>query len=178
MKYLLRTERLGLRNWRDTDEAPFAKLCADKSVMEFFPSTLSRQQSDTLIDRFKQHFRDHGFSYFAVDRLDTDEFIGFIGIMHQNYPSHFTPCVDIGWRLKPSAWGYGFATEGAKACIRYGFDVLKLPEIYSVAPNSNLKSQGVMKKLGMHLHSTFEHPKLSDSDGLNPCVVYQIKNTL
>ncbi len=174
MKYLIRTERLGLRNWQDEDEPAFAELCAHPEVMEFFPATLNRMQSADLIQRFKIHYHDHGYTYFAVDRLDTDEFIGFIGLMHQTYESPFSPFVDIGWRLKPSAWGNGFATEGAQACIRFGFDTLKLDEIYAVAPERNVKSQAVMQKIGMTYATRFKHPKLKESDRLNPCVVYKI----
>jgi len=175
MEYLIRTDRLGLRNWDDKDLQPFASLCADERVMQFFPATLNREQSDQLVHRFQRQYQDHGYTYFAVDRLDSNTFIGFVGLMQQNYPSHFTPCVDIGWRLAPSAWGKGFATEGAMACLHFGFERLQLDEIYSVAPKINIKSQRVMQKLGMQFHSTFEHPKLKESGRLNPCVVYKIE---
>ena len=176
MNYVIKTERLGLRNWHPDDQAAFAEICANKDVMEFFPTTLNRAQSDALITRFKKHYQKRGYTYFAVDRLDTGAFIGFIGLMLQEYESPFTPSVDIGWRLSPKAWGQGFATEGAKACIDYGFKMLQLKEIYAVAPEINSKSQRVMQKIGMQYHSTFHHPKLNTTNRLNPCVVYHIKS--
>lgn len=119
--YILKAERLGLRQWKVSDYVPFAKMCADPEVMRYFPTTLSTEESNTLIDSFKQRFEQYGFTYYAVDILTTKEqsaqFIGFAGLLPQTYKSAFTPNVDIGWRLKKSVWGKGYATEAAKACL-------------------------------------------------------------
>lgn len=171
--YLIKTHRLGLRNWVETDLKPFSRMCSDKLVMEFFPSTLDKKQTHELIVRMQNHFEHYGYCYFAVDRLDTQEFIGFIGLLNQTYTSHFTPCVDVGWRLSPEAWGNGFATEGAKACLDYAFNTLRLKKVYSVAPKLNKKSQQVMRKIGMHYHSEFLHPKINKNNPLSKCVVYK-----
>ena len=94
--YALTTERLGLRNWADSDLQPFSEMCADERVMEFFPNTLSKDQTNLLFIKMQNHFNEYGYCYFAVDRLDTNEFIGFIGLLNQTYKSEFTPCIDLG----------------------------------------------------------------------------------
>lgn len=173
--YLIKTERLGLRNWKESDLEPFAEICSDKLVMEFFTKSLNKEETHQLIIRLQQHFEEHGFCYFAVDRLDLDEFIGFIGLFHLTYKNHFAPCVDIGWRLSRNAWGNGFATEGARACLDFAFNELNLKEIFALCSEINLKSQHVMRKIGMQFHSKFEHPKIEIDNPLRPMVVYNIK---
>lgn len=172
--YIIKTERLGLRNWQTKDIAPAKKMNCNNSVMEFFPSLWSQKQTEDFIQRMRKHFRKHEFCYFAVDELETGKFIGFIGLMHQTYTTLFTPFVDVGWRLIPEAWGKGFATEGAKACLDYAFTKLKLKEVYAIAPELNLKSQRVMGKLGMHKYSNFSHPKIDIENPLRKCVAYKI----
>ena len=116
------------------------------------------------------------FCYFAVDLLETNEFIGFIGLSEQSYLDELGTFVDIGWRLKPSAWGKGYATEGAKTCLTYGFEKLELKRIYSIAPEINNGSIAVMKKIGMQILKAFKHPKLLDNQRLVNCVLYCIEN--
>ena len=115
--------------------------------------------------------------FFAVDRLDTNEFIGFIGLNTQTFESDFTPSIEIGWRLLQSQWGNGFATEGAKACLDFAFTELNLNVIYSVTPILNIKSQNVMKKLNMKEYTHFEHPSLDKNSDLRKCIVYKIEKS-
>ena len=114
-----------------------------------------------------------GFCYFAVDLLETREFIGFIGLSTQEFESPFTPCVDIGWRLDPTFWGKGLATEGAVRCLEYGFTDIGLSQIRSIAPIQNKASIAVMNKSGMELIGTFSHPKLKNYPEMETCVCYQ-----
>ena len=172
--YRIITTRLGLRNWTDADLEPFAPMCADERVMEFFPKTLNKNESLALINRLKSHYMNHGYCYFAVDRLDTNEFIGFIGLMHQDYTTSFTPFIDIGWRLSAAAWGNGFATEGAKACLDFAFAELNLEAVYAVATKYNVKSQRIMQKIGMEHFESFNHPKLTNNKSLQKCVAYRV----
>ena len=172
--YIIKTKRLGLRNWFDSDVEMALKMNADKSVMEFFPDTWSLQETESFIKRMQRHFKKHGFCYFAADHLESDQFIGFVGLSHQTFKSDFTPCVDIGWRLLPDVWGQGFATEGAKGCLDYAFNTLNLPNIFAIAPELNLKSQKVMLKLGMTKHLHFVHPNLELESPLKYCVSFQI----
>jgi RimJ/RimL family protein N-acetyltransferase len=173
--YLFTSERLGFRNWRDEDIALMCAINADPDVMEFFPSTQDEAMTRNLIGRMQQQFADKGYCYFAVDKLEDNQLIGFIGLSWQTYEAYFTPCVDIGWRLDKKAWNKGFATEGAKRCLSYAFDTLGLDKIYSVASAVNHKSIAVMKKIGMRKANNFVHPKLAGDERLRECAVYEIR---
>jgi RimJ/RimL family protein N-acetyltransferase len=83
---------------------------------------------------------------FRVDKLENNEFIGFIGLSEKSFEAEFTPCIDIGWRLSSEEWNKGYATEGAKRCLEYANEVLKLEKIVSIAPKINVKSERVMEK--------------------------------
>jgi RimJ/RimL family protein N-acetyltransferase len=172
--YIFKSDRLGFRNWRISDVKLMAEISADGDVMEYFPGVLSKVQTRAFIDKMKQQFAQKGFCYFAVDTLDTRQFIGFIGLSEKDFEADFTPCVDIGWRLDRKAWGQGFATEGAKRCLEYGFEDLGLEKVYAVAPKINRKSIEVMKKIGMKKVKQFLHPQLKDDARLQECVLYQI----
>ncbi|AHM61514.1 acetyltransferase, ribosomal protein N-acetylase [Flammeovirgaceae bacterium 311] len=171
-KYLFTSPRLGFRNWRQADLQPMAAINADPEVMAFFPGTQSAEETRQFIQRMQQQYVDRGFCYFAVDKLESGEFIGFIGLSQQTYNADFTPCIDIGWRLKKSEWGKGFATEGAKACLDYAFSTLGLEKVYAVAPQVNTQSEAVMKKIGMQYVKNFTHPLLTQDERLRECVVY------
>lgn len=173
--YLIKTERLGLRNWRNDDLEPMSKLNQNPMVMEFFPNTQDREHTRGFIERMQSHFMQHSYNYFAVDRLDTGEFIGFIGLCRQDYLTDRPAFTDIGWRLKQDVWGKGFATEGALACLKFAFEELKLPAVYSVCPTVNTKSEKVMHKIGMHKELTFKHPALGNFPHLEECALYVIE---
>jgi RimJ/RimL family protein N-acetyltransferase len=145
----LRTERLLLRRWRPEDRAPFAALNADPRVMEHFPALLSREESDALAARIETHFAQHGFGLWAVEVPGVTPLAGFVGLSIPRFEAHFTPCVEIGWRLAAAQWGCGYATEAALAAMKFGFDVLTLEEIVSFTATGNLRSRRVMEKLGM-----------------------------
>ena len=170
--YLFQSLRLGFRNWSDADLPKLAAINEDPVVMEFFPGLADRQQTAAFIERMQEMQRDKGYCYFAVDQLSDGAFIGFIGLCEQSYEAPFTPCVDIGWRLNKIYWNKGYATEGAARCLKYGFEVLGLQHIKSVAPQINLKSIRVMEKIGMHKELDFKHPKLLGHPLLADCVCY------
>ncbi len=174
-KYRFTSERLGFRNWQESDKIPFAKMSADKDVMEFFPATRNKQESDALVDRLSNHYQEFGYTFFAVDELKTKQFIGFIGILNTSFEAYFTPCVEIGWRLQKESWNKGFATEGAKRCLKYGFEILDFKEIYAITPPKNKKSENVMLKIGMEKQGTFEHPKIEDGHWLKTEMLYKIE---
>lgn len=174
--YIIKTERLGLRNWLPSDEAPFIEMCKDELVMEHFLKPLSEEETLGLISRLKNHFEKHSYCYFAVDLLETDEFIGFTGFANQTWESDFTPCIDIGWRLKHAAWGKGFATEAAKACLDAASENFGIYEVLAFATNTNSASENVMKKLGMTMIGTVQHPAIKDDPRFKHCVVYKWKD--
>lgn len=172
----LRTERLLLRRWRQTDRAPFAALNADPRVMEHFPALLSREESDAMVARIEAHFERHGFGFWAVEAPGVTEFAGFIGLAVPRFEAHFTPCVEIGWRLAASHWGRGFATEGARAALDLGFGSLGLAQIVSCTVPANIRSRRVMEKLGMSHDPAddFDHPLLTSGHPLRRHVLYRL----
>lgn len=173
--YIFTSARLGFRNWTDTDVLPMSEINMDEEVMKYFPSTQSIQQTAAFIERMRTQFKEIGYCYFAVDILENSTFIGFIGLSIPTFTSIYTPCTDIGWRLKKSEWNNGYATEGAKRCLQYAFDTLKLNEVYAFAPLANNKSWQVMEKLGMMKLDNFIHPLLHDTLQLKECVTYKMK---
>src|SRR5690606_16067122 len=164
--YLFTSQRLGFRCWQEADIDRMAAINADPSVMEFFPALQDRTQTLAFIERMRSQFVEKDFCYFAVDKLADGEFIGFIGLSEQTFEADFTPCVDIGWRLAKKEWNKGFATEGAKRCLEYGFHQLNLKEIYAMTPEPNRRSENVMKKIGMRKAGSFIHPLLAPSKRL------------
>ncbi|MGI4814315.1 MAG: GNAT family N-acetyltransferase [Janthinobacterium lividum] len=170
------TPRLLLRPWRDADKAPFRALNADPRVMEFFPATLSAAESDALADSMVAHQAAHGFCFWAVERLDTSAFIGFCGLAIPQWNCPFRPCVEIGWRLAHDQWGHGYASEAARAALRFGFETLRLAEIMAWTAAINLRSQRVMQRLAMRRveQDDFNHPLLRAQNPLSRHAVYRL----
>jgi len=149
---------------------------ADPAVREFFPDCLSRTESDQEVDHIEKQFRERGFGVFAAELRRDATFIGFIGLNVPSFVAHFTPCVEIGWRLATAHWGQGLATEGARAALRYGFEDLALDEIVSFTVPGNKRSQRVMTKLGM-IHDRgddFDHPGLQEGHPMRRHVLYRV----
>jgi RimJ/RimL family protein N-acetyltransferase len=170
----LTTDRLLLRQWRDSDREPFAALNADPEVMRYFPSVRPRDESDALIDRETALITDRGWGLWAVEVRETGEFIGFTGLAVPTFEAEFLPGVEIGWRLAKGAWGNGYATEAARAVLDLGFGPVGLSEIISFTTATNVPSQRVMQRIGMVHSADFEHPRLPDGHPLRPHVLYRI----
>jgi len=165
-----------LRPWRDADLSPFAALNADPRVMEFFPKTYTRDESEDGLARIRAHFAIHGFGLWALQPLAGGAIIGMAGISVPHFQAHFTPCVEVGWRLAAEHWGQGYATEAARAALDFGFHRLNLPEIVSFTTVHNLRSRRVMERLGMS-HTPdddFMHPGIADGHPLRPHVLYRL----
>jgi ribosomal-protein-alanine N-acetyltransferase len=174
---MLRTARLLLREWRDSDLDAFAAMNADARVMEHFPATLSREESARGAERIRAHFEAHGFGLWALELPGEIAFAGFVGIAEPTFAAHFMPCVELGWRLAYDAWGKGYATEAARAVMRDGFERVGLDEIVSTTVPANVRSQRVMQKLGM-LRSPlddFDHPRIPEGHVLQRHVLYRIR---
>jgi RimJ/RimL family protein N-acetyltransferase len=172
----LRTERLLLRGWRDADLEPFAALNADPEVMAHFPATQSRAASDRLVEASIEGWNEHGFGLWALERLGDGQFLGFTGLSRPSFEAHFTPAVEVGWRLARDAWGRGYATEAAEAALRFGFETVGLAEIVSFTVPANVRSRAVMERLGMTHDATddFDHPKLPEGHALRRHVLYRL----
>jgi RimJ/RimL family protein N-acetyltransferase len=172
----LRTERLVLRPWRDDDHGAYAALNADPVVMEHFPSVLSAEQSVAHATSVAVRLQRQGWGLWAVEVPGRADFIGFIGLSEPHFEAHFTPAVEIGWRLARAHWGRGYAPEGAAACLRFAFDELGLDEVVSFTSTTNLASQRVMQKLGMVRDPAddFDHPSLPEGHQLRRHVLYRL----
>lgn len=172
--YIFESERLGFREWTLDDLDFFAKMNSKDSVMKYFPSKASREESEIFLKRIILHFDNHGYGLYATEIKDTGELIGFIGFQIATFYARFTPCVEIGWRLDDQFWNEGYATEGAKAVLKYGFDYLNLQRIYSFTSKINKPSISVMEKIGLKYQENFNHPKVEEGSELCNHVLYLI----
>lgn len=175
---IIKTNRLILRPWHDEDFEPFAEMNADPKVMEYFPATLTSEESDAHAKRIIENFEKQGWGLWAVSVPGVSDFIGFIGLAIPTFEAHFTPTVEVGWRLAYKYWGQGYATEGALAALEYGFNKLNFDEIVSFTAATNKRSIEVMKKIGMHHREIddFDHPKLAEGHPLRRHVLYRLKS--
>ena len=144
--------------------------------MEFFPSCLSREESDDVAAHIEAHYREYGFCFYAAELIGAAPFIGFIGISNVPFEAGFTPAVEIGWRLARPFWNRGLATEGASAVLTYAFRVLKLPEVVAFTVPGNLRSRRVMEKIRMYRDRAgdFDHPRLPEGHPLRRHVLYRV----
>ncbi len=177
----LSTPRLILRPWRDADVDAFAAMFGDPAVMEFLMPAPDRAAIEAIVGRVRAHFAQHGFGWWAAElkapgNKTSGQFIGFIGLSHVPFEAHFTPAVEIGWRLASAHWGKGYATEGAKAALAAGFTRLGLQEIVSFTVPANRRSWHVMQRIGMTHHEAddFDHPRLAEGDPLRRHVLHRI----
>jgi 3-dehydroquinate dehydratase/shikimate dehydrogenase len=177
LKNSIATERLILRQWRQSDWEPFAALNADPRVREYFLGVLTRQESDQEIVELSHHIDTRGWGFWAVSLRETDEFIGCIGLDEVYFKMSFSPAIDIGWRLSFNHWGKGYATEGTLAALQYGFNTLGLKEIVAYTAEQNYRSRHVMEKVGMQydLHGDFDHPDFPDDHKHKRHVLYRCK---
>lgn len=171
----LRTERLLLRQWQEADLEPFAQLNADPEVMTHFPSLLTRERSDALARDISDSIEEQGWGLWAVEVVDGPSFIGFVGLNEPRFEAHFIPAVEVGWRLGREHWGYGYATEAARAAVDFGFGELGLDEIVAMVAPANARSRAVAERLGMTRNPAddFDHPRIPEGP-LQRHVLYRL----
>jgi RimJ/RimL family protein N-acetyltransferase len=172
----IRTDRLMLRGWRHADRGRFAELNADPQVAEFLGGPLDRDASDALVDRILVRWDSDGHGLWVVERVEDGRFLGFVGLAAPSFDAVFSPCVEVGWRLAREAWGRGYATEAARAALRFGFVELDLDEIVSFTTVANVRSRAVMERLGMTRDPVddFDHPSFPDGHPIRPHVLYRL----
>jgi RimJ/RimL family protein N-acetyltransferase len=172
----IETGRLLLRDWTDLDLAPFAALNADPRVMEFFVKPLDRAESDGLAQRIRANLARDGWGLYATEVKDTRAFIGFIGLAVPGFDAPFMPAVEIGWRLARTAWGSGYATEGARGVVAHAFGPLGMTSLVSLTAEWNRPSRRVMEKLGMTRdpRDDFINPRVPAGHKLAPHVLYRL----
>jgi RimJ/RimL family protein N-acetyltransferase len=170
----LRTERLLMRRWRDSDRDPFAAMNADPEVMRHFPSLMDRARSDAFVDLIDERFETQGFGLWALELAETGEFLGYTGLnpMPDGVPG--AGDMEIAWRLARAAWGHGYATEAARAGVHVAFGGAGLARIWSMTAVTNTASQAVMRRIGMTLHGHFDHPRIPADSPVRPHVIYRL----
>lgn len=168
------TARLRLRQWSQADREPFAAMSADPRVMEYFPATLTREESDAMVTRCQTLIAERGWGFWATECKATGEFIGMVGLHVPSAALPFSPCVEVGWRLAAQRWGQGFATEAAREALRVGFEDLALQEIVAFTTLCNARSRAVMHRLGMRDADRFENPSLPEGHPQRPHALYRL----
>lgn len=167
------TERLIARDYLASDYLPFSQMNADEEVMKYFPARLTTNESNALLNRNQDELTSRGYGLFAIEEKSTGEFIGFAGFHEATFEADFTPCIEIGWRLKRSVWNQGYATEAALGALAFAKENTSINEIYSFTATLNKPSEQVMQKIHFTKVATFEHPALVNGDPLNPHVLYK-----
>lgn len=176
---ILETKRLNLRKWYiNQDLQTWTSIISDPRVMKYFPSIGNKIMAAEFIENANKHIDTHGYGLFACELKENSELIGFVGINIPSFQAHFTPCVEIAWRLSTNHWYKGLATEAAIACLELGFKTYHIQEIVAFTTTNNLKSRRVMEKIGMTYNQAddFNHPLLSKDHLLCLHVLYRITN--
>lgn len=173
--HTLSTDRLILREWRDSDLSSLYKMVSDPDVMEFFPSILSEIEAQDFLKAIQEKMNQHGWGMWACELKDTQEVIGFVGLNIPKDDFYFNPCVEIGWRLRKEFWHQGLAQEAAKEALKFGFTALNLEKIVAFTTVTNLPSQTLMQRLNMVKNpQNFNHPRLATDHPLAEHVLYEL----
>lgn len=167
------TPRLILRQWQDSDTAPFIQMCADDEVMRYFPKKLDAAEATAFLERIRSAIETRGWGLFAVELKETGEFIGFSGLHIHSPAFEIADAPEIGWRLLPQYWRQGYATEGAKAVLKYTFRTLHLEKVISFTARINTPSERVMQNIGLEKVGEFDHPLVSADHILCRHVLYE-----
>ncbi len=173
----IKTQRLLLRPWNEADLPSLTSMNQDPKVMEFIGPMLGEVESRAMIERARRSWNENGYGRFAIEISETSELIGFVGLAQCKFESHFTPAVEVGWRLAHEYWGFGYAAEAATAVLDWGLDSLELDELVSFCSGSNARSRRLMETLGMTRDSggDFLHPNKALNDPLRINVLYRKK---
>jgi RimJ/RimL family protein N-acetyltransferase len=165
---MIQTERLILRPWREADRGPYAAMNADPEVMHDFPAPLTREESDAKLDRYQANYERLGYTRWVIERCEDERFLGYAGVLPIFAGHPAGDGVEIGWRMIRPAWGFGYASEAARAALRDGFDRIGMSEILAYTADTNARSEAVMVRLAMQREAArdFSHPTAG------PCVVY------
>jgi RimJ/RimL family protein N-acetyltransferase len=172
---LVRTDRLVMRRWLESDRAAFAAINADPEVMRYFPATLDRAASDATVDRIEDLFGQQGYGLWALEIAATAQFIGFTGLNPMPAGVPGAGGTEVGWRLARHAWHQGYASEAAAAAVDVAVDGVGLAELWSMTAVLNEPSQAVMRRLGMTRYAYFEHPRIAVGHPLRPHVSYRLR---
>lgn len=173
--YIIESERLGFRNWKESDLELLFSLNTNSKVMKYFPGLLTVEENNNFYKKMKENIERDGYGFFCVEEKTSGNFIGLIGINKILFDGELKDKFEIGWRLLPEYWRKGYAAEGAKKMIKYGFEELNLKEIFAFTYINNVNSFRVMERAGMRKIKEFNHPRLNESSWLLRHVLYSIK---
>ncbi|MER9217111.1 GNAT family N-acetyltransferase [Mesorhizobium sp. M0663] len=173
----LQTERLLLREWKDEDVEPLARMNDDPRVVRYLARLADRSGIEAWVNAQREHFKKYGYGLWALERSDAEGLIGFCGLVSVPYRAHFTPAVEIAWRLHPDWWGRGYAAEAAVAALAFGFQTLELNQIVANAAVDNVASRRLMERIGMSHdpNDDFDHPLKAADDPLRRQVLYRLR---
>lgn len=171
---MIETERFILRGWRDADRTPFAAMGRDPEVMEHLGPLSSREEADAAVDRQMLFQQTLGHCFWAIERKADGAFLGFCGLKPGVPDTPIGDDIEIGWRLARAYWGQGVAREAAEASLAWGFANLPAPRIIAITTIGNIRSWGLMERLGMARRPDldFMHPILADDDPLKPHITH------
>lgn len=180
--FVLQTDRLILRDWRDADFEPWVEMNQDPVAMAFFPALYDRERCAASMAKIRDHLAREGFGLWAVERIGGPAFLGFVGLKRVEFTARFAPAIEIGWRLARACWGQGYATEAGRACLHFAFGALGLSEVVAMLVPANRRSAHVAERLGMWRdpHGDFMHPQLTrdaisvGGHALQPHALYRI----
>lgn len=173
---MIRTERLILRSWQDSDRAPFAAMGQDAEVMRHLGPLMSSIDSDAAIDRLSGVEASHGYTFWAVERGADGAFLGFCGLKPGPDGTPIAGRTEIGWRIARAYWRQGYALEAARASIEWAWSTLADSKIFAMTVPANVASWGLMERLGMNrlADQDFDHPNVPDGSPLKRHIVYAI----
>jgi ribosomal-protein-alanine N-acetyltransferase len=169
----LRTARLLLRDWQESDRAPFAAQNADEETMRYLGGPMTAAESDAYLERTRAQWANDGLGKWALELVETGEFVGALGLQKIRFEAAFTPAVEIAWRLSRRFWGRGFAMEAARAALDWGRQ-RGMPEIVAMTVPDNRASRALMERLGMRPAGAFDHPLLPAESPLSRHLLYRL----
>jgi RimJ/RimL family protein N-acetyltransferase len=171
---MIATERLTLRRWQESDRAPFHAMCNDPDVMAQLGPLQSRAETDAAIDRQNGFHDTLGYCFWAIERREDGAFLGFCGLKPGAADTPIAGEIEIGWRLARPHWGSGYAREAAQASLAWGWANLAVDHVAAITTLANLRSRGLMERLGMvrALAQDFDHPHAPD--WLSAHITYRI----
>ncbi|MBX7482268.1 GNAT family N-acetyltransferase [Qipengyuania qiaonensis] len=168
------TERLVLRSWREDDWPRFWEGTNTPAVMRWLGGVCDEGKRMAAQDRILSYERDHGHTFWCVERKEDSEILGFCGLKRSNQAGGPIGMMEAGWRLRESAWGKGYAREAAQASLDLGFDRFEVDEVVALTVQRNAGSWGLMKRLGMRRREDldFDNAEFDDEDPV--IIVYSI----
>ena len=145
--------------------------------MAHYPKLLDLEESAAFIARAQAGIETRGYGLMALEVPGVAPFIGYAGLSVPTWQAHFTPCVEIGWRLDRAHWGHGYATEAARAALDLGLRQHGLAEVIAFTVPANVRSWRVMERLGMtrRPEDDFDHPDLPEGHRLRRHVLYRMR---